>query len=194
VFPKTGTLNTACSYTITQVQTAARLGRLPSITSTLLCVTASELKVFNECHSDAAIDDTIYLGLDMLDAAVSLPDVLNSAPPALLTFILSAAERNDTLHPCCTIAKLARLLHNPGEEISNSAKNSIRSHLRSVLHGFRAMHYPATEPLYLLFDEIHKLYQVRSFCKHITMASQCCRTLISPFVVLQCYRHSCVCV
>jgi hypothetical protein len=160
VSPQTGALNAACSYTIMQVQTAAQLGRLPSMVSTLLCVTGSELQAFNECHSNAAIDDTIYHHLDMLDAAVSSHDVLNSAPPALVMFILSAAERNDTLHPYCTILKLARLLHNPGEVISVSTNISIHCHCRSVQKGFRAMHHPATEPLYLLLDEMQKLYQV----------------------------------
>jgi hypothetical protein len=130
------------------------------MTSTLLCVTASELEVFNECHSDAAIVDTIYSKLDMLKAAVSLPDVQNSAPPTLIASILAAAERKDTLHSYCTIPNLARLLYKPGEEISNSTKNSINSNFKGVFNGVRALKHPATEPLYMLLDTEHKLYQV----------------------------------
>jgi hypothetical protein len=114
------------------VQTAAQLGRLPSMVSTLLCVTGSELQTFNECHSDAAIDDTIYDRLDMLNAAVSSHDVLNSAPPALVTLILSDAERNDTLHPHCTIFRLAK--------VSYSTQNSMVVQAESVLNAFRVMH------------------------------------------------------
>jgi hypothetical protein len=157
--PKSG-LNTACSHTIMQVQTAAKLGRLPSVTSTLLCVFASELVLFNECYSDVAIVDTIYSNLDMLKAAVTLNDVQNSAPPALVASILAATERKDTLHPYCTIPRLARLIFKHGEEIVNSTKNSINSNFKGVCNAYRALNYPTTEPVYMLLDTEHKLYQV----------------------------------
>jgi hypothetical protein len=148
------------------------MGRLPSMTSTLLCITGSESQVFNKCYSDSVIHDNdtnFYDNLNMLKAAVRLPDVLNSAPPALVTFMLSAAERNEPSVIYSTIPKLAWLLHNPGKKISVSANISIHCHHTSVLNGFRAMHYPGTEPLYLLLDEMHKRYQVRLFRKHITL-------------------------
>jgi hypothetical protein len=156
----TSGLNTACSHTIMQVQTAAKLGRLPSVTSTLLCVFASELVLFNECYSDVAIVDTIYSSLDMLKAAVTLNDVHNNAPPALVASILAAAERKDTLHPYCTIPKLARSIFKHGEEIVNSTKNSINSNFKGVFNVYRAMNHPTTEPVYMLLDTEHKLYQV----------------------------------
>jgi hypothetical protein len=130
------------------------------MTSTLLCVFDSELELFNECHSDAAFVDTIYSKLDMLEAAVKLHDVQDSAPLALVASILAAAQRKDTLHPYCTIPKLARLLYKSGEEISISTKNSINGNFKGVFNGFRALKHPAIEPLYMLLDTEHKLYQV----------------------------------
>jgi hypothetical protein len=124
---------------------------------------------------------------NIFEAAVSLPEVQNSAPHALVTLILSAAERNERSFIYCTIPMLSLLLYNPGKEISVSANVSIHCNHTSVLNGIRDMHYPAAEPLYLLLDEMHKLYQVRSIRKHIALAAECNLTLR---VIIQCYRES----
>jgi hypothetical protein len=50
----------------------------------------------------------------------------------------------------------------PGEQLSASAKNSINARFKSIFNGYRALRFPASEPLFQLLDAQHNLYQVRN--------------------------------
>jgi hypothetical protein len=95
-----------------------------------------------------------------LKVAVKLVNVKSSAPPSLVKFVLAAAERGDSLHPYYGIQRLARCLFKPGEDLSAAAMNSINCRFKGVLNVFRAMHFPASEPLFQQLDGLHKPYQV----------------------------------
>jgi hypothetical protein len=152
-----GALLTACTDVIMQVQTAARLGRLPSMCSILICITQSELHSF-ERYSNTTID-TPSISVAQLTTAVEL--TCESIPKSLVSFIEAAEERGETLHPYYGIQRVARCLLKPGEELSNSALNSINCRFKSVFNGFRALRFPASEALFQLLDGQHKLYQVQ---------------------------------
>jgi hypothetical protein len=152
----TRNLNTICSKAIMQVQTAVKLGRLPSITSILLSVMSSELELFNECNRDVAIDDITTL-------KVLKPYVKelqrSSAPPTLVRFILAADNRKDLLHSYYPIPRLAQLLLERGKDLDASTMNSINCYFKNTLNGFNAV-TPAAKSLYHQIDIDFGPYQV----------------------------------
>jgi hypothetical protein len=159
------TLNTVCSKVMMQVQAAAKLGRMPSITSTLLSVLRSELDLFNEHNTDVAIDvETTPSRLKPYVDALEFPDVQSSAPPTLVRSILDAVNRKDVLHPYYTIPRLAHLLLERGEDLEPGTINSINCHFKNMLNGFIAV-TPAAKPLYLQIDIECRPYQVLAFTK-----------------------------
>jgi hypothetical protein len=76
-----GALLTACTDAMMQVQTAARLGRLPSLCSVLICITRSELQCLEQytgttietpCISAAQLSTAVELTGDSISKAVVL--------------------------------------------------------------------------------------------------------------------------
>jgi hypothetical protein len=153
-----GALLTACTDAMMQVQTAARLGRLPSMCSVLICITRSELQCLEQYTGTTL--DTPCISVAQLSTAVELTG--DSVPKAVVLFVMAAADTGDVLHPYYGIQRVARCLLKPGEELSNSALNSINCRFKSIFNGFRALRYPVSEPFYQLLDGQHKLYQVRN--------------------------------
>eukprot|EP00953_Heterococcus_sp_UTEX-ZZ885_P036201 18663-Heterococcus_DN1.PRE.1 len=152
-----GALLTACTDAIMQVQTAARLGRLPSMCSVLICITRSELQCLEQYTG--TIIETPCISIAQLSTAAELTcDVI---PKALALFIEAAADRGDVLHPYYGIQRVARCLLKTHEELSASAKNSINCRLKSIFNGYRALRYPVSEPLFQLLEGQHKLYQTQ---------------------------------
>lgn len=149
-----GALLTACTDAIMQVQTAARLGRLPSMCSVLMCITRSELQCL-EKHNGITID-TPSISVAQLSTAAELTG--DSVPKAVVKFVEAAAERGEVLHPYYGIQRVARCLFKPNEELSASAKNAINCRFKSIFNGYRALRYPVSEPLFQLLDGQHKLY------------------------------------
>jgi hypothetical protein len=152
-----GALLTACTDVIMQVQTAARLGRLPSLCSVLICITHSELQCLEQ-YSNTTID-TPSISVAQLSTAVELTG--DSVPKAVVLFVKAAADTGDVLHPYYGIQRVARCLLKPGEELSTSALSSINCRFKSIFNGFRALRFPASEPFYQQLDGQHKLYQVQ---------------------------------
>jgi hypothetical protein len=150
-------LQASCTDFIMQVQTAAKLGRLPSISSTLLCITWSELNRFNKCYSDAAISDVITESLAPFKEALEAPNVRDSVPPTLVRFL--RASSCDVFHTLYGVHRLARCIFKHCEKLVPGTKNSFNCRFKYVLNGFRARRYPVTE-LYLLLHAQHNKYQV----------------------------------
>jgi hypothetical protein len=129
-----------------QVQSAAVLGRLPSVCSLLVSTTQSEMDRFKTAHNGTAIDeDTPCVSVAQLWSGVQLSAA--NAPPAVVQFVRAAAENGDPLLPYYGLYRLARCLFNPNEEIAAATMNGVTSRFRTLLNGFRVQHLPATEPL-----------------------------------------------
>jgi hypothetical protein len=113
-----GALLTACTDVMMQVQTAARLGRLPSMCSVLICITGSELQCLDQ-HTGVTIE-TPCISVAQLGTAVELTG--DSVPKAVVLFVKAAADTGDVLHPYFGIQRVARCLLKFGEQLSASAK------------------------------------------------------------------------
>jgi hypothetical protein len=157
----TGSLLSFCTDVIMQVQCAVVLGRLSSVYSLLVNTSQTEMDRFRAEHSGTAIDeDTPCVSLAQLWNGAQLSAV--KAPPAVVKFVKAAAESGDTLLPYYGLYRLARCLFKPNEEISASTMNGVTSRFRALFNGFRAQHFPATEPLYQVLDGLHRPYQVHT--------------------------------
>jgi hypothetical protein len=156
----TGALLSFCTDIIMQVQCAARLGRLPSISSILVPTTASEMDLF-KLHSSCVIEsDTPTVSMAQLHSAVQL--TVATAPPAVADFVKIAFQQGDTLHPYYGLPRLARSMFKPNEEVAASTLNSVNARFRALLNGFRVLNFPSTEPLFQVLDGLHRPYQVGS--------------------------------
>jgi hypothetical protein len=169
-----GALLTACTDAMMQVQTAAKLGRLPSMCSVLVCITRSELQCLEQ-YTGTTIE-TPCISVAQLSTAVEL--TCDSIPKAVVLFVEAAADRGDVLHPYYGIQRVARCLLKPGEQLSASAQNSINSRLKSIFNGYRALRYPVSEPLFQLLDGQHKLYQVPN-CTLTHFATAACSEFLT---------------
>jgi hypothetical protein len=152
----TGPSLSFCTDIIMQVQSVTVLGRLPSVCSLLTPTLQTEMDRFIAAYPDAVVDDdTRCVSVAQLWSSCQLS--AGKAPPAIMQFVESAADRGDTLLPYYGIYRLARCLFKPNEEISASTMNGVTSRFKSLFNGFRVRHLPATEPL---LDALHKPYQV----------------------------------
>jgi hypothetical protein len=155
----TGSLLSSCTDVIMQVQCAAKLGRLPSVSSLLVPTITSEMDLFN-LHSSCPIDeDTPSVSIAQLHSGLQLTAA--TAPPAVVAFVKAAFERGETLLPYYGLPRLSRSMFKPNEEVAASTLNCVNARFRGLLNGFRALHFPSAEPLYQTLDVLHKGYQVR---------------------------------
>ena len=90
-----GALLSACTDAMMQVQTAARLGRLPSLCSVLICITRSELQCLEQYTGTTL--ETPCISVAQLSTAVELTG--DSIPKAVVGFVQAAADTGDVLHP-----------------------------------------------------------------------------------------------
>jgi hypothetical protein len=142
----TGSLLSFCTDVIMQVQCAAVLGRLPSVSSLLVSTTQSEMDRFKAAHNGRAVDeDTPCVSIAQLWSGAQLS--AGNAPPAVLQIVRAAAARGDTLLPYYGVYRLARCLFKPNEEITASTMNGVTSRFRALLNRFRVLLLLHTEPL-----------------------------------------------
>jgi hypothetical protein len=185
----TGSLLSFCTDVIMQVQCAAVLGRLPSVSSVLVSTSQIEMSRFRTAHSCTAIEeDTPCVSVAQLWSGARL--IADNAPPAVVQFVKAAANSGDTLLPYYGLYRLARCLCKPNEEISECTMNGVTSRFRTLFNGFRAQHFPATEPLYQVLDGLHKPYQVcmlNSDClPYGKLSINCPRCLLFLCIRLKC--------
>ena len=100
-------LQASCTDVIMQVQTAAKLGRLPSVSSTLLYTTGSELERFNKTYSNEAIEAISDMITESLVPFKELLEhIRDSVPPIMVGF--SKASSCDVFHTLYGVHRLAR--------------------------------------------------------------------------------------